>query len=99
MQIIGKAQAPPPASWPVLSLILSFSPPGRPVDPPPARLPPSPHISDLPPSPARPPSPPQIFHKVLQDGCVRADGSRALVLDIGANFGYFTVFAAMHGCR
>ena len=48
-------------------------------------------------SPSPPPSP-QIFHEVLKGGCVRADGSRVLVLDIGANSGYFTVFATMHGC-
>jgi len=35
----------------------------------------------------------QIFNKVLENenGCLGADGSRKLVLDVGANFGYFAV--------
>eukprot|EP00195_Chlamydomonas_chlamydogama_P011405 CAMPEP_0202902672 /NCGR_PEP_ID=MMETSP1392-20130828/16989_1 /ASSEMBLY_ACC=CAM_ASM_000868 /TAXON_ID=225041 /ORGANISM="Chlamydomonas chlamydogama, Strain SAG 11-48b" /LENGTH=567 /DNA_ID=CAMNT_0049589473 /DNA_START=195 /DNA_END=1898 /DNA_ORIENTATION=+ len=41
----------------------------------------------------------QIFHQVLKDRCVSPDGSRALVVDIGANFGYFTLYAASMGCR
>ena len=36
---------------------------------------------------------------MLRDNCVRPDGSRSLVVDVGANFGYFTVYAASMGCR
>eukprot|EP00798_Chlamydomonas_sp_ICE-L_P016730 gene16730-22999_t len=36
----------------------------------------------------------------ISDGnCIRPDGSRALVLDVGANFGYFSLYAAKMGCR
>ncbi len=41
----------------------------------------------------------QVFYEVLKNRCVRPDGSRALVLDVGANFGYFAVYAALLGCR
>ena len=42
---------------------------------------------------------PQIFSALLNGSCVRPDGSRALVLDVGANFGYFSLYAAKLGCR
>ncbi|GAX82272.1 hypothetical protein CEUSTIGMA_g9701.t1 [Chlamydomonas eustigma] len=42
----------------------------------------------------------RVVHEILGDGqCHRKDGSRGLVLDVGANFGYFTLMAAMYGCR
>jgi FkbM family methyltransferase len=41
----------------------------------------------------------QIFREVLHKQCVNEEGKRALVLDIGANFGYFSVYAALLGCR
>lgn len=41
----------------------------------------------------------QIFRDVLRGSCVRSDGSRALVLDVGANFGYYSLYAAKMGCR
>lgn len=41
----------------------------------------------------------QVFHKALEGRCVRPDGSRALVLDVGANFGWFSLYAAKLGCR
>jgi hypothetical protein len=42
----------------------------------------------------------KIFQTVLKNECVdKNTGRRRLVLDVGANFGYFTVYAAMMGCR
>ncbi|GAX77863.1 hypothetical protein CEUSTIGMA_g5305.t1 [Chlamydomonas eustigma] len=41
----------------------------------------------------------QIFHEVLKDQCILPNGKRALVLDVGANFGYFSVLSALYGCR
>ncbi|KAG2497659.1 hypothetical protein HYH03_004398 [Edaphochlamys debaryana] len=41
----------------------------------------------------------QIFYRILKDRCVRPDGSRALVVDVGANFGWFAILAARLGCR
>jgi hypothetical protein len=38
-------------------------------------------------------------HRILKQGCVGQDGSRRLALDVGANFGYFTLLAASMGCR
>lgn len=32
-------------------------------------------------------------------GCKKAGGARGLMLDIGANFGYYTAYAAAMGCR
>ncbi len=43
--------------------------------------------------------PSQVFHNVLKSSCVRADGKRNLVLDVGANFGYYSLYAASMGCR
>ena len=42
----------------------------------------------------------QVFHEILEGRCVDpSSGERALVLDVGGNFGYFAVYAALHGCR
>ena len=42
----------------------------------------------------------QIWWTVLRNGgCLRPDDSRGLVLDVGANFGYYALYAAAHGCR
>ncbi|PNH06979.1 hypothetical protein TSOC_006593 [Tetrabaena socialis] len=41
----------------------------------------------------------EIAFKVLKDRCTRPDGSRALVVDVGANFGWFAVLAARMGCK
>jgi hypothetical protein len=41
-----------------------------------------------------------MFRMVLEGKCVDAStGDRRLVLDVGSNFGYFTVYAALMGCR
>ena len=43
---------------------------------------------------------PQVMYEVLGGGqCHRPDGGRNLVLDVGANFGYFALGAASYGCR
>lgn len=41
----------------------------------------------------------QIFYKIFDGRCIRADGSRELFVDVGANFGWFAVIAATMGCR
>ncbi|GAB4819835.1 hypothetical protein N2152v2_006881 [Parachlorella kessleri] len=40
-----------------------------------------------------------LMHKILKQGCIGPKGERRLVMDIGANFGYWTLFAASMGCR
>lgn len=42
---------------------------------------------------------PQIFYQIFKQGCVKADGSRALFVDVGGNFGWFSVLGALMGCR
>jgi hypothetical protein len=32
-------------------------------------------------------------------GCIKPDGTRRLFLDVGANFGWYSVYAASLGCR
>ena len=40
------------------------------------------------------------MHEIIGGGqCVQPGGGRGLVLDIGANFGYFALGAAAAGCR
>ncbi|KAL6784221.1 hypothetical protein ACKKBG_A05315 [Auxenochlorella protothecoides x Auxenochlorella symbiontica] len=39
-----------------------------------------------------------LWHQLLAN-CVQPDGSRRLVVDVGANFGYYTLMAASLGCR
>ena len=42
----------------------------------------------------------QIWWSILRNGgCQRPDDSRELVLDVGANFGYYALYAASLGCR
>mmetsp|Transcript_5374 Transcript_5374/g.11801 ORF Transcript_5374/g.11801 Transcript_5374/m.11801 type:complete len:538 (+) Transcript_5374:196-1809(+) len=41
----------------------------------------------------------RVFRSILEDRCIRSDGRRGLVLDVGANFGYFSLYAAAMGCR
>ncbi|KAK9818128.1 hypothetical protein WJX72_007587 [[Myrmecia] bisecta] len=41
----------------------------------------------------------QIWYKQLHGRCVRPGAARSLVLDIGANFGWYSLFAASLGCR
>ena len=40
-----------------------------------------------------------VWHKLLKKGCGAINGERGLVLDIGANFGYYTFMSAAMGCR
>lgn len=44
------------------------------------------------------PSETLIFHHILSRGCV-SGGKPALVVDIGANLGYFSILALHYGCR
>lgn len=41
----------------------------------------------------------QVFFKIFEGRCIRPDGSRSLFVDVGGNFGWFTVFAGLMGCR
>jgi len=41
----------------------------------------------------------KVFYKIFKGGCVSEDGSRALFVDVGSNFGWFSVMAAHLGCR
>ncbi len=41
----------------------------------------------------------QVWYWQLKGRCLRPDGSRALVVDVGANFGWYSLFAAAMGCR
>lgn len=41
----------------------------------------------------------QMWYLALKDHCVQPDGQRALVLDVGANFGWYSIYAAKLGCR
>ena len=41
----------------------------------------------------------EIFVAVLKNRCLRPDGSPALFLDVGANFGWYSILAASMGCR
>jgi hypothetical protein len=38
-------------------------------------------------------------YRILKEGCIGPGGERRLVLDVGANFGYYTLLAATMGCR
>lgn len=41
----------------------------------------------------------QMWFLALKDHCIQPDGTRALVLDVGANFGWYSIYAAKLGCR
>lgn len=41
----------------------------------------------------------QVWHYRLKKSCQRPDGSRGLVLDVGGNFGWYSLYAAAMGCR
>ena len=41
----------------------------------------------------------QVWYYRLKRACIRADGSRGLVVDVGGNFGWYSLFAAAMGCR
>jgi FkbM family methyltransferase len=41
----------------------------------------------------------KIFSAIFNDRCIRPDGSRSLFVDVGANFGWFSILAASMGCR
>ena len=41
----------------------------------------------------------QMWFLALKDHCIQQDGKRALVLDVGANFGWYSMYAAKLGCR
>ena len=41
----------------------------------------------------------QMWYLALRDKCVQPGAKRALVLDVGANFGWYSIYAAMLGCR
>ena len=40
-----------------------------------------------------------MWYKLLRDRCIKPDGSRSLVLDVGGNFGWYSIYAAKLGCR
>lgn len=40
-----------------------------------------------------------LFHTILNNHCRNPDGSSRLVVDVGANAGFFTLLAATYGCR
>jgi len=40
----------------------------------------------------------KLFHHILYGRCSQ-DGKSALVVDVGANYGYYTMFPAVMGCR
>lgn len=40
-----------------------------------------------------------MWYKALKDKCIQRDGSRALVVDVGGNFGWYSIYAATLGCR
>ncbi|KAG2488205.1 hypothetical protein HYH03_013199 [Edaphochlamys debaryana] len=41
----------------------------------------------------------QIMYTLMKDRCIKKDGSRALFVDVGANFGWYSIIAARLGCR
>ena len=41
----------------------------------------------------------QVFYQIFKDRCIYPDGSRSLFVDVGANFGWFSILAASMGCR
>jgi hypothetical protein len=41
----------------------------------------------------------QVWYFRLKNQCIKPDGSRGLVVDVGGNFGWYSLFAAAMGCR
>lgn len=41
----------------------------------------------------------QMWYTALRDQCIQQNGSRALVVDVGGNFGWYSAYAAKIGCR
>lgn len=41
----------------------------------------------------------QMWYTALRDKCIGQNGSRALVVDVGGNFGWYSAYAAQLGCR
>lgn len=41
----------------------------------------------------------KIFSAIFENQCIKPDGSRALFVDVGANFGWHSLVAASMGCR
>ena len=41
----------------------------------------------------------QMWYTTLRNACIKQDGSRALVVDVGGNFGWYSAYAASLGCR
>ncbi len=35
----------------------------------------------------------------MQGKCIRPDGTRQLIADVGSNFGWYSLYAAALGCR
>jgi hypothetical protein len=43
--------------------------------------------------------PRQVFYNILEGRCVLPSGKRSLVVDIGANLGWFAIYSASLRCR
>jgi FkbM family methyltransferase len=41
----------------------------------------------------------KVFYNIFKGRCVQSDGSKALFVDVGGNFGWFSILAASMGCR
>ena len=41
----------------------------------------------------------KIFYKIFKGKCHSPSGGQSLFVDVGANFGWFSVLAAAMGCR
>mmetsp|Transcript_5720 Transcript_5720/g.12635 ORF Transcript_5720/g.12635 Transcript_5720/m.12635 type:complete len:565 (+) Transcript_5720:140-1834(+) len=41
----------------------------------------------------------KIFYKIFENRCIKQDGTRSLFVDVGSNFGWFSLVAAAMGCR
>ncbi|GAX85607.1 hypothetical protein CEUSTIGMA_g13022.t1 [Chlamydomonas eustigma] len=41
----------------------------------------------------------KVFYNIFKGRCFRSDGRRALFVDVGGNFGWFSILAASMGCR
>ena len=41
----------------------------------------------------------QIFYQIFKGRCEKPTGDRELFVDVGGNFGWFSILAAKMGCR